>query len=536
MKMSRFARKIAGTRAAFAGAARVPIGPFVLAAVGLAGAAGCRSAVADFYADLANGGGSAGGAGGTGSIPMECQGDPTKDPGIVRDECGVFVDAGAPTTGDGTKASPFKTVSEAAKTGKSIIFICAATYAEPGTVELSNGVSVYGGFEACPSDGDWLWDNGKRAVIDGTAGAPVMKISLGQNHLEGVDLVAPDAVLPNTSSIALVVESAAVDLVNVHVTAGRGADGESGTTPAEAPAPGTAADSNSPTDACLVGTISGGKGAVTACGDGNSQGGDGGKGGTVPANNGEPGADGMPLPPDNPLGDGLGGPVDPVTGVCQDGKDGRDGVLGDSGAGGSGKGTLTANGVVGGDGGDGKAGSRGQGGGGGGGAKAGVFCGNPLKEGAGASGGGGGGGGCGGKGGTGGRAGGSSIGILALASSFTFSGVLVKVGDGGLGGDGGFGVPGALGGDGATGGAKSGGTSAAGCDGGDGGYGGNGGSGGGGRGGHSVGIAFKGDAPNVDAGITIEIGAEGQGGTGDPNVLNDGTAGSADDLLDFGTT
>lgn len=466
---------------------------------------------------------------------MECMGDPTKDPGIVRDECGVFVNEAAPMGGDGTKMAPFKTLSEAAKTGRSIVFVCAATYSELETVALADGVSVHGGFESCPPDGDWVWGDGKRAVINGPAGAPVMKISMGENRLEGLELVAPDAVALGTSAIALVVDSAAVDLVDVHLLAGKGAAGEDGATPSETPAMGASADPNSPTAACVVGTITGGKGAVTVCPDGSSQGGDGGKGGTVPSNNGEPGQDGTPLPAENPEGDGLGGAVNAMTGVCANGADGQDGQLGESGAGGAEKGTLTVDGIAGGDGLDGKAGVRGQGGGGGGGSKAGVFCGMPLKEGAGASGGGGGAGGCGGKGGTGGRAGGSSIGIISLGSTFTFSGVLVQTAGGGAGGDGGSGVPGALGGSGATGGAKSGGTSMAGCRGGNGGYGGNGGSGGGGRGGHSIGIAFEGEAPNVEAGITVEAGAAGQGGKGDPNVLNDGAAGLADKLIDFGT-
>lgn len=501
------------------------------AALGLAGAAGCRSAVADFYDPLAGGGGS-GGTGGTGGIPSECLGDPTQDPGLVRDECGVFVDAAAPTSGDGTKASPFKTVSEAAKTSKARFFVCAGTYVEAETVELANGVAVYGGFAACPPDGAWTWDNGERASIQGPAGSPVMKISGGENHIEGVNLVAPDALAPNASSIALVADSAAVDLVNVNVVAGSGAAGESGITPPDVPAMGATADSNSPTDACVVGTITGGAGAVTTCADGPSEGGDGGKGGTVPANNGEPGEDGLPV--GNP-GDGAGGTVEIITGVCTDGKDGADGELGEPGVAGTEKGTLTPNGILGGDGGDGKSGSRGQGGGGGGGAKAGLFCGNPVKEGAGASGGGGGAGGCAGKGGTGGRAGGSSIGVISLGSTFSFSGVLVTTADGGAGGAGALGVTGAPGGDGAKGGSPSGGTSKAGCDGGNGGYGGNGGSGGGGRGGHSAGIAFKGGAPSVEAGISFETGAAGPGGAGDPNILNDGAAGTASALLDFDT-
>lgn len=507
------------------------------AAACLAGAAGCRSAVADFYEDLAAGGGTTStGTGGTGGVPDECLGDPTKDPSIVRDGCGVFVDAAAPTTGDGTKAAPLKSVAEAAKKGKGRIFVCAragtATYAEPETVALPAGGSIYGGFGGCPSDGDWVWGSGERAVIAGPAGAAVMKISAGESHVEGLELSAPDGVSPGGSSIALIADSASVELVDVHLLAGNGAPGQDGVTPPDVPATGASADTAmpAPTPACVVGTITGGAGALTMCPDGPTQGGEGGKGGTVPANDGEPGEDGMPLSG----GAGQGGTV--TASVCTAGVDGAEGKSGAHGAAGTGRGTLTANGIIGGDGGDGGSGERGQGGGGGAGSQAGQFCGNPAQNGAGASGGGGGAGGCGGKGGTGGKAGGSSVGILSLASTFSFSGVLVRTSAGGKGGAGSPGVAGAAGGSGALGGAKAGGTSKAGCKGGYGGYGGNGGSGGGGRGGHSVGIAYKGDAPPIDAGVTFETGTAGLGGgAASQEAMNAGDPGTAGKAVDFGS-
>ena len=509
----------------------------LVAVVGLAGAAGCRSAVADFYEDLVDGsGGTGGGTGGTGGLPLECQGDPTKDPALVRDECGVFVDAAAAPAGNGTKASPFTTLSEAAKSGKGRIFVCAGIYAEEATVSLSGGVSIFGGFEACPPSGDWTWSSEKRASIQGPADSPVMKLAMGESHLEGLDLLAADAVSPGASSVALVADGAAVDLVDVDLLAGLGAAGKSGITPPDPPAEGASADAASPTDACVMDTIMGGKGALTMCADGPSQGGDGGKGGTVPANNGEAGKDGTPLPDPNPDGSGLGGTVDALSGNCSPGQPGAEGMNGASGAAGTEKGTLAETGIVGGDGEDGKLGAPGQGGGGGGGSRAGVFCGNPAVQGAGASGGGGGAGGCGGKGGPGGKAGGSSVGILSIGSSFTFSGVVVRTSAGGKGGTGALGQGGAVDGQGAPGGTKAGGTSKTGCNGGFGGSGGNGGGGGGGRGGHSVGIAFgEGSAPAVETGISFEIGAAGDGGIGGNTPDNDGAPGTAEALVDFGS-
>lgn len=500
------------------------------ATLGLAGVSGCRSAV-DLYNELAEG------TGGTGGIPEECQGDPTQNPSIVKDLCGVFVDAAASTKGDGTKASPFKTVSEAADAANGRrIFVCASVYAETATVELTNGGSIYGGFGSCPPDGDWIWDDAKRAEISGAAGEPVLSIWMGDNHVEGVNLIAPSAVTEGASSIGIVAEDAKIELKHVSVTAGKGAPGRPGMTPPDIPISGDSADPDSPTDACLIGLIAGGEGAMTTCPDGATQGGNGGKGGTVAGNLGSPGSDGMPMPINNPNGAGLGGIVDPATGACADGKDGHVGDLGVAGAPGVELGTLTSTGITGGDGTDGLPGSRGQGGGGGAGAKAGLFCGNPVKEGVGASGGGGGAGGCGGNGGTGGLAGGSSIGIISIASTFVWKDVAIRTSAGGLGGAGGPGVLGAPGGDGAKGGSAMGGTSKPGCDGGDGGYGGNGGGGGGGRGGHSIGVAYIGVEPSSGSGEppAFEIGAAGKGGlAGDPVAVNTGGSGIATEMLGF---
>ena len=54
------------------------------------GAAGCRSAVADFYDPLTSGT-STGGTGGSGGLPVDCQGDPTADPSIVRDDVALEI-------------------------------------------------------------------------------------------------------------------------------------------------------------------------------------------------------------------------------------------------------------------------------------------------------------------------------------------------------------------------------------------------------------------------------------------------------------
>lgn len=505
----------------------------VSALAGGSGAIGCRSAVDDFYTPLASGT-ATGGSGGTGGLPSDCTGDPTKDPSLVRDECGLFVDLSAGSSGKGTKASPFKTLGEAAEKSASRIFVCARdeAYVEPATVVLTNGVEVFGGFGDCPAAGDWTWDAAKRAKVNGPANAPVFHVSMGESLIQGFALTAPNATDPGASSIGILADSAVLKLTDVDVATGDGAIGANGAVPqVDALAGKDAAPDATP--ACNPTQVPG-KGASQTCDDGDSTGGDGGKGGLSGVMSGEAGTNGEPLPDPNPDGFGTGGQPTEVSITC-DGKPGKEGDAGGSGAGGEALGTLTLAGVTGGDGEDGGNGKRGQGGGGGGGAKAGTFCppaGTPTP-GPGASGGGGGSGGCGGKGGGGGKAGGSSVGIVSLASTLTFSGVTITTGAGATGGNGALGKSGGDPGNGAAGGAKSGiGTSKPGCAGGKGGNGGNGGQGGGGRGGHSIGIAYTVTAPVLE-GATITPGTAGNGGVGDSLSMGDGALGTAGEAVKF---
>lgn len=505
------------------------------ALAGLSGSVmGCRSAVEDFLAPLTSGGaGGSGGTGGSGGLPLDCQGDPTKDASLVRDECGLFVDQAVATTGDGTKAKPFKSLGEAAKKMPSRIFVCAAggPYEETATIELANGIEVYGGFGACPANADWTWDPEKRATVNGPENVPVVHVSMGASLIQSVNLTAPAATTAGASSIGIIADSTDLTLTDVGVTTGDGAAGENGAVPMTEAASGVDAAPDA-TPACNATQVAG-KGAKQTCGDGDSLGGDGGKGGLSGVLDGEAGKDGSPTPDPNTTG--LGGQPTGVPATCNGGL-GGEGTPGEPGKGGASMGKLTLKGISGGDGEDGSDGARGQGGGGGAGSKAGMFCppaGSPT-QGPGASGGGGGSGGCGGKGGGGGKAGGSSIGIVSLSSTFTFSGVTITAGAGANGGNGVPGKGGAAGGLGAAGGASSNiGTSKAGCKGGDGGGGGNGGQGGGGRGGHSIGIAYTGPAPAIGETVTVTLGTAGDGGTGDSANMGDGAKGTSGEAVEI---
>ncbi|WP_438034852.1 hypothetical protein [Sorangium sp. So ce204] len=467
-----------------------------------------------------------------GSVPNPvCEADPTQNASTVTDECAVFVSTTAEAGGDGTKAKPYASLSEAVANakGKRVLACTSGAFAE--SVRIEAGVEVIGGFDC---EAGWTWSEQARSEIEGPAGAVALTMTEGASgaKVRSFAIRAASATDSGGSSIGVAVADVEAELAQVDVTAGDGMAGVSGETPTEAPQAGASAPAEL-SNACNT-VVFGGEPGVTTCEDGETRGGVGGLGGMTGTDegNGQKGADGAPLPEPNPDAYGLGG-AGQTDANCRRGEDGFPGTDGETGEAGSGT-ELTLAGIAGGDGGEGRTGKKGQGGGGGGGAKAGLFCGpsaNPMV-GPGASAGGGGAGGCGGKGGGGGKAGGSSIGIVSLGTKLVLTDVTVAVGKAGKGGDGVAGQSGANGGAGASGGAASGvSPSIPGCDGGKGGRGGAGGPGAGGRGGHAVGLAYA--APG--AAVTLAnfvAGTAGEGGLGGPGGIA-GDLGRVGECWDF---
>ncbi|WP_441292070.1 hypothetical protein ACSRUE_18065 [Sorangium sp. KYC3313] len=459
---------------------------------------------------------SATGGGGSNSV---CDADPTEDASTVTDECAVFANPNAPPGGDGSKAMPYASLAEAIANanGKRVLACASGAFAE--SVMIGAEVEVIGGFDCAT---EWTWSAEARSAIEAPANRIALTLAEGASgaKVRSFAVRAASATEPGGPSIGVAVADVEAELAHVDVTAGDGMDGESGTTPTEAPVAGASAPAMSASNACeLPAAVRGGEAGVTTCEDGETRGGAGGLGGITDTEggNGLRGEDAAPLPEPNPDASGLGGAgqTDP-DGDCKPGTNGKSGARGAAGAAGSDT-MLTLTGIAGGDGGTGTSGRRGQGGGGGGGAKAGLFCGTAAApvEGPGASGGGGGAGGCGGKGGGGGKAGGSSVGILSLGTKLVLTEVTVAVGKAGKGGDGTGGRGGAAGGSGGTGGAASPLGGSIGCRGGDGGQGGAGGPGAGGRGGHAVGIAYA-AAPGKAPAVRFTPGTAGDGGSAAP--------------------
>ncbi|HEX4477392.1 MAG TPA: hypothetical protein VH142_20015, partial [Polyangiaceae bacterium] len=435
---------------------------------------------------------------------------PDVEPCLVTDDHVVFVAPGATGAdsgvGAGTMASPAHTISEgiilAGATGKTIVVVCNATYAEEVTIPaVKSAIGLYGGFN-CP-DGTatpWAYNGTAHATVEPSVPGPALDIENAEGAVVIADIAftAMDAPKPTNkaaaqSSIGAIVNASSnVTFQRVTITAGNGADGLDGATGTDG-APGvTAGDapvgvaascaSDAPTQ-----QFGGAWSVSSQCGS------QGGGGGTAQKQGGSPGVAGSPdnnttTPPnDDNHGNGDSTVGEDVQDTGKPGAVGNDGALGPQAVS---SGVFAAGGFTPADGQPGTDGNPGQGGGGGGSSAGTATC-------VGASGGAGGMGGCGGMHGEAGKGGGASIALLVWGSGVTLDTVALitaKGGKGGTGGDSGVFGHGESGG--AGGGSPDGGVhiGAAG-GGGKGGDGGNGGSGSGGTGGPSIAIVFNGIAP-----------------------------------------
>lgn len=433
---------------------------------------------------------------------------------VLPATCGIFVRPLA-TGGDGTQSAPFGSLTEALSLnplGRSI-YVCATGALLVESVRLENAERLYGGLDCAtwtPTD--------VRTALEAPADALA---ALHLDHTQAAEVVGFKILGPaattfdpvtgeGRASIAILADNATATLANINAIAQGGGPGRVASPRV------TQADGRQIDAAMFDGNEGnscgepGGAAKVVSCGGQTTAGGEGGNGKLSSGNAGDPGTPDLAL--GNPNGHGGAGDDGSSGWLCSNGggngADGHDGPAGAPGPGGDGLGSIDASGYHGAPGVAGTDGATAQGGGGGGGKRG---NGSSGCAGTGPAGGGGGAGGCGGRGGAGGGPGGASITLLSLDSTLTLVNVLLISGDGGLGG---AGAPGQLGGDGGQGGDQGDGQA---CGGGSGGDGGDGGGGGGGRGGPSIGLAFTGVAPAIDA-ANIAIGAPGAGGAGAPNA------------------
>ena len=438
-------------------------------------------------------GGQAGDGGG-----CDTSADPSTESCLVADDYAIFVDGTASTTGDGSKASPFKTIGEglaAAKSAGKLVLVCDTNYDEQ--LNIDAGVRLYGGFKCT----DWTYESGQKAVVKPAAKGYALEVSAVTNPvvIQDMEFDAQDGTDPGESSIAAFVhDSTGVAFDRVAFVAGKGVKGKDGVlVPVVHESDPTKLDGN--------GTTSNAGGALKECScpaGGKSTGGAGG-------GLGQNGGPGFPS-----LGGGNGSTAAECTNGSIGGGKGSDATPKPAASGATSVGILASNGITGSAGSDGDNGTPGQGGGGGGGAET-------NSPGGGGSGGC---GGCGGAGGPGGGAGGSSVALMTFASTVQANNCSFTAATAGDGGKGAAGQAGATQ-------IGAGGPAASfGCKGGQGGKGGAGGAGGGAAGGISAGILSDTTSAITDNGGTFTHGAAGQAGAGGV-ATNGGVPGIADDKV-----
>jgi len=464
-----------------------------------------------------------------------------------------FVAPGGSDSGSCTQASPCATVGYAlgkVTAAKPHVYVRAGDYA--GTVSLTSGAEVYGGFDA-----SWVraarTETGHVVTLNGSSyGGQYMAVRAVSLASPAVlaDVVVQGANASGTvgsrgkSAYGVYVDSATLTLLRVDVRQGNGAGGLAGAagsgydTSARAPSGGTGGNASQGFSLCDGSTRSsgGGGGANSACtsGTGGGAGGQGGKKDSSGSGCGVFGCCCCYSATSGLAGVSASGSAGYGGGTCAVGGSGGTGgtAHGSGGAGASAGGALVGGFWYGRDGSGGTLGSHGGGGGGGGGS-GGCDSGTDAR---GAGGGGGGAGGCRASDfGDGGFGGGGSFGVFAYAATVTVRDSRFYRGTGGSGGAGGSGGRGQAGGYGGAGGAPDGGAKSGGA-GGAGGSGGHSGGGGGGGGGVSYAI-YRYGGTLTQSGNAWSQGSGGTGGGGGwgATTSQQGAGGAAGGLGTVGT-
>lgn len=424
----------------------------------------------------------------------------------------VFVDpiAGSDTIGDGTRAKPLQhltgtngAIALAQSQSKHHILVSTGTVSESITVDVPDGLSVWGGYDAAQG---WTRSDAIARPNVTVAAPTAVRVSTPTSTMrwDRIDVTAGDGVAPGESSYGIfVVGGTSLTLSNTTVTAGKGAPGADSQTPAKESTPSAAkggVGGGERVGICCVSTTSntcapgaaGQNSCAFAGGKGNPC---GNPAAPVPGTGPSPGTGGGANSPGGPGGPGSTGTAAPAPtlalgSVATTGYTPAQGTMGGAGSGGSG------------------------GGGGGFNGPNGCTCNTTVTT---LPGHGGGAGGCGGKPATAAGGGGGSFALFLADASPTIDRVKLVAGQGGDGGKGAVGGPGM---DGGSGGGA--GTSVAG---GAGGAGGTGGTSSGGPGGPAICLELAGtSAPTFTTVPTFVTGVAGVGGSS-PDAALAGVAG-----------
>ena len=155
------------------------------------------------------GGGSAGGDGGG----CDTTKSPSQETCLIDDQHGIFVSpAGNDSTGDGTKANPYLTLSQALSTagtaGKNV-YACdnGTALAETSTLAITaahDGHGMYGGFD-CAS---WAWSAVTKVKVNAAAIGIAINGVPNSFTVESFDITAANAANSGESSVGAAAASA----------------------------------------------------------------------------------------------------------------------------------------------------------------------------------------------------------------------------------------------------------------------------------------------------------------------------------------
>lgn len=151
---------------------------------------------------------------------------PSEDPCVVDESAGIFVSAAlGSSAGDGTRKKPFASIQagiDFAKASKRRVYVCAETYKE--SVVFADGISVFGNIDC--SQGVWKPTTSRALVASPTSPAATAIDLETPTRIDSLDVVAPDVAAG--SSIAMVVATSNMRLVNVRLHGGNAAAGADG--------------------------------------------------------------------------------------------------------------------------------------------------------------------------------------------------------------------------------------------------------------------------------------------------------------------
>lgn len=146
----------------------------------------------------------------------------------LTDALGVFVAADGQSDAPGTRAQPMPSIQAAIDLGKRVgkrVYVCAGTYHE--AIVIGDSISIIGGLDC--SRGDWRTSDARTRIEAPTSPALRANNIVSPTRIEGLDVVAPNATTPSSSSIGLLATRArALVVARSTITAGNAANGEDG--------------------------------------------------------------------------------------------------------------------------------------------------------------------------------------------------------------------------------------------------------------------------------------------------------------------